>query len=256
MLDFNQVPKVANQISDLLNVLIDDALVLNRMKQPVRNYLGASQLGAECPRALQYEYNNTPKDAGKEFNGQTLRIFALGHLFEELAISWLKSAGFDLRVREENNRQFGFKAANGKIAGHVDGIIYGAPDSLHMQVPALLEVKSMNSKSWKDTVKKGLVLSKPIYAAQIAMYQAYMEESIPGISVNPALLTAINKDTAEIYHELIPFDKELAEKVTNKAFEIINASDSGTILPRLFATREFLTCRSCSWQDGCWSEIQ
>jgi len=43
----------------------------------------------------------------------------------------------------------------------------------------------------RSCVKDGVT----VYAAQIAIYQAYMEPSVPGISAAPALLTAINKDT-------------------------------------------------------------
>jgi hypothetical protein len=51
-----------------------------------------------------------------------------------------------------------------------------------------------------------VVLSKPVYAAQLAVYQAYMESSVAGLSATPALFTAINKDTAELHQELVPFD--------------------------------------------------
>ena len=56
-----------------------------------------------------------------------------------------------------------------------------------MAFPALWECKTMNDKSWRDTVKHGVSKSKPVYAAQMAIYQAYMEASIPGISANPAV---------------------------------------------------------------------
>ena len=49
-------------------------------------------------------------------------------------------------------------------------------------------------------------LAKPIYAAQIALYQAYL-----GLTEAPALFTAINKDTCELWHELVPFDGALAQ---------------------------------------------
>ena len=91
----------------------------------------------------------------------------------------------------------------GKIKGHIDGVITSAPNELNLKFPMLWECKSLNNKSWNDTVKKGLVISKPIYAAQVAIYQAYMESQIEGICKNPALFTAINKDTAEIHFELI-----------------------------------------------------
>ena len=43
---------------------------------------------------------------------------------------------------------------------------------------ALWECKSANAKNWRDIVKRGVTLAKPVYAAQIALYQAYM--GLPG----------------------------------------------------------------------------
>jgi len=99
-----------------------------------------------------------------------------------------------------------------------------------------------------------ITLSKPIYAAQIALYQAYMEESFAGISKNPALFTAINKDTAELYHELIPFDGELAQRMSDKAVNIIKASEAGELLPRIATSRDFFECKYCAYQDRCWDQ--
>ncbi|HHK74729.1 MAG TPA: hypothetical protein ENJ57_06155, partial [Rhizobiales bacterium] len=219
MLDYNHNASFADHI----NARIDEALVIEHARQPERDYLGASRLGVACARALQYEYAHAPKDETREFSGRTLRIFAAGHLFEDMAIGWLRQAGFDLITQKANDdsqrshRQFGFSVAGGRICGHVDGIINSAPDGILPGVPALWECKSLNARSWRDTVKRGLAVSKPVYAAQIAIYQAYMEPVVPGISANPALFTAINKDTAELYHELVPFDAALAQAMSDKA---------------------------------------
>ena len=78
----------------------------------------------------------------------------------------------------------------------------------------------MNNRSWKDTVKKGMTISKPVYAAQIALYQAYMEPQIPGLAKHPALFTAVNKDTCELYFEQVPFDQGLAQRSSDKAVKI------------------------------------
>ena len=40
----------------------------------------------------------------------------------------------------------------------------------------------MNAKNWRACVKDGVTVSKPGYAAQIAIYQADMEPSVPGIT--------------------------------------------------------------------------
>ena len=79
-----------------------------------------------------------------------------------------------------------------------------------------------------------------------------MQESIAGISPNPCLLTAINKDSCDIYHELIPFDGELAQRMSDKAVNIIRATEADELLPRAFSSREFYDCKICSYQSKCW----
>ncbi len=248
MLDFNS----SKTFADRVNGFIDLALEEENKKQTPRDYLGGSRLGVECKRALQFEYLNTPKDEGRDFDGQLLRIFAAGHLFEDMAIKWLRAAGVELYTEKKDGHQFGFSVAKGRIRGHVDGIINAAPEELGMGFPALWECKSMNNKSWRKTQKDGVALAHPVYAGQIATYQAYMEGSVSGISNNPALFTAINKDTAELYHELVPFDCTLAQKLTDKAVMVLQACDAGELLPRVSNTSTHHICKFCSWQDRCW----
>lgn len=248
MLDFNHRPKVHEQISDL----IDAALAKDREGQAPRTYLGASRLGVACERALQYEYLRTPVDPGREIPGRILRVFEVGHALEDVAIRWLRLAGFDLYTRKANGGQFGFSVAGGRIQGHVDGVINAAPSELGLQCPSLWECKTMHDKSWRDTVKHGVARSKPVYAAQMAIYQAYMEATVPGVSRNPALFTAINKDSQEIWFELVPFDGGLAQRMSDRAVRVISASESGELLPRHATTPTHVECKFCSWQDRCW----
>ncbi len=248
MLDFNHRPK----ISDKINLLIDKALTAEHSKQEARDYLGASRLGVSCSRALQFEYTDTPKDEDQNFTGRTLKIFQAGHVFEELMIKWLRLAGINLITQKQNGNQFGFAVAGGKVKGHIDGVIIDAPEDFDFKFPMLWECKSLNDKSWKDVVKKGLAASKPIYAAQVAIYQAYMESQIEGISKNPALFTAINKDTAEIHFELINFDQELAQKTSDKAVQILCATESHELLPRIATDSTYFECKFCPWQQRCW----
>ncbi len=251
-LDFNHRPSTAERV----NALVDAALEAERSATPARDYLGASRLGQPCERALQFEFAQVPKDEGAEFSGQVLRIFEIGHRLEDLAIRWLGAAGLDLYARKGNRpdgEQFGFSVAGGRIRGHVDGIIAAAPAALGLRTPALWECKTMNAKNWRETVAKGVTLAKPVYAAQIALYQAYMEAAVPGISANPALFTAINKDTAELHHELVPFDAGLAQRMSDRGVRILRATDAGELLPRIAASRVFHECRFCPFAERCWS---
>jgi hypothetical protein len=252
MLDFNHRSGVA----ELVNAAIDAGLTAERDATPPRTYLGGSRLGHPCERALQFEFVGAPKDDGADFDGRLLRIFAIGHALEDLAVRWLRGAGFDLYTRKGNRpdgEQFGFAVAGGRVRGHVDGILAGGPAFPGIGYPALWECKTMNAKNWRETAAKGVVVTKPVYAAQIALYQAYMEATVPGISASPALFTAINKDTAELHHELVPFDAALAQQMSDRAVRILQATDAGELLPRIARERDFFECRMCPWAERCWS---
>ena len=252
MLDYNHSPSFAER----LNATIDGALTDENATRVPRDYLGGSRLGHACERALQFEFTATPRDEGQDFSGQTLRIFAIGHALEDLAVTWLRQAGFDLYTRKGNRPdggQFGFSVAGGRIRGHVDGIIAAGPEGFDLATPALWECKTMNAKNWRACVKDGVTKSKPVYAAQIAVYQAYMNASVSGISAAPAVFTAINKDTAEMHHELVPFHADLAQRMSDRGVRILQATDAGELLPRIAANRDFFECRFCAWAARCWN---
>jgi hypothetical protein len=233
--------------NERLNALLDEAIKWRNGRELPRTYLGGSRLGVPCERALQFEFFHTEKDAGKEFRGQTLRIFDVGHSLEELAISWIREAGFDLRTQNpDTGRQYGFSIADGRIRGHLDGVLCSGPNV--MAYPALWECKTMSAKYWRDCVKHGVAKSKPVYAAQIAIYQANMN-----LTENPAVFTAINKDTEEIYFEFVPFHAALAGNLAEKGSRMLQACDAGLVLPRIASSPDHLECKWCSWASRCWS---
>ena len=161
-------------------------------------------------------------------------------------VEWLREAGFDLRTRQDDGEQFGFSVANDRLQGHIDGVIVGGPDGF--EYPALWENKCLGAKSWRDLQKHKLAVSKPVYAAQLALYQAYLD-----LHEHPALFTAVNADTMEIYVELVPFDAALAQRMSDRAVRVIEATEAGEVLPRAFFDSAHMECRMCSWQDRCWS---
>ena len=241
MMDFNSSSSISGQVS----ALIDAGMQKRQAEQRPRTYLGASRLGVSCERALQYEFAKAPVDPGREHPGRLLRIFERGHLSEDSMIQWLRDAGFDLRTTKANGEQFGFAALDGRLAGHIDGVIVGGPDGF--KYPALWENKCLGSKSWRDLEKNKLAISKPIYHAQVVLYQAYLE-----LHENPAVFTAVNADTMEIYAELVPFDAQLAQRMSDRAARILKATEVGELLPRAFMDQTHFECRFCSWADRCW----
>lgn len=241
MIDFNASASLSGQVTTLIDLGMQRA----RAQQGVRQYLGASRLGAACERALQYEYEQAPVDPGRETEGRMLRIFERGHVIEDCMVDWLRAAGFDLRTRRDNGEQFGFEAVGGHLQGHVDGVIVAGPEGF--RYPALWENKCLGAKSFRELEKHRLAVAKPVYAAQVALYQAYLD-----LHEQPALFTAVNADSMEIYAELVPFDGGLAQRMSDRAVKVFTATDAGELLPRSFADSTHFECRMCAWQDRCW----
>ena len=241
MLDFNSTASLSGR----LTALIDVGIQAEKDKEEGRKYLGASRLGVACERALQYEYAQVPVDYGREIDGRLCRIFKRGHVTEDCMATWLRDAGFDVRTADHAGAQFGFSVLDGRLQGHVDGVIVRGPSSF--AYPCLWENKCLGAKSWRDLEKNRLAIAKPIYAVQVAVYQAYLQ-----LHEHPALFTAVNADTMDIYAELVPFNAALAQQMSDRAAKVIRATGAGELLPRSFSDKTHFECRVCGWQDRCW----
>ena len=235
-----------SDVSQYIIQEIDRGIKDKENKQPRRKYLGASSLGEECARKIQYRYMGQQVDEGKGFPPKTLRTFSLGHAIEDLMIMYFRDAGFDLRT-EKGGEQFGFAVAEGEIKGHIDGVIVGGP--LPIQYPMLWECKSANDRKFAEFVRKGVAEANPVYAAQVAMYQAYMD-----LTDNPCCFTVLNKNTSEIHIELIPFNQDLAQSTSDKAVNIIRATRGNDMLPRIAQNDDFFMCKWCEFRNTCWDK--
>ena len=225
-----------------INELLDRRLLQWHEMQEKRTYLGASMIGDECIRKVQLQYlGHEPTITAKQ-----VRTFDIGHRLEDLVIHWLRIAGFYVITRDDNDEQFGFSTADGKIAGHVDGIIQAFPKEINGCNHSLLEIKTMNNKNWNDTAKRGVLVSKPIYYAQVQLYMAYM----PG-EMQQCLFVALNKDTSELYFEMIAFDADAAQKYSDRAAQIIKASEKNELLPCISNDPSFYLCKMCSFGEQC-----
>ena len=68
----------------LISAAIDRGLVARNGTQAPRTYVSTSGLGRACLRQIQYDYLAVPKDAGRDFEPRTLRIFEAGHCGEDI----------------------------------------------------------------------------------------------------------------------------------------------------------------------------
>ena len=162
------------------------------------------------------------------FPGRIKDIFARGHFFEDVTRRHLMAAGFKFAPRA----QLEFKAADGLFRGHADGVIIDGPRLPELLFPCLWEHKCIAAKGWRAMERDGFTGLYATYAGQVAIYQAYLDIT------NPALFTAINADTCERLHFLVPFDAQLAQATSDRAVVVIEATRVGELLPRSAKTQK------------------
>jgi len=235
MLDFNRVNVLATALSVAINQLIEAA---EPPDENIRRYLGASSVGHECLRRIQYDWM-----CDAEHPTRLRDIFARGHFFEEVSRQHLIRAGFRFAPPE----QLGFAAAAGLFRGHSDGILIDGPTLPGMGFPCVWEHKCLGAKGWREIEHAGLEKARPGYAAQVRLYQAYL-----CVTEHPALFTATNADTCERLHLLLPFDAARAQEASDRAVAVIQATQAGELLPRLTDDVDDWRCKLCGHRGRCW----
>ena len=230
---------------DLLNRMLDESIQNTYQQRQKQVYLGASLLGEKCARKLQYQiFGSQSKLFPKAVK---LRLLDTGHHLEKLVAKWVRNAGYDLRTKNDQGKQFGFVVEEEKIAGRVDGIIVGGPKG--HSYPLLWECKTMNNKNWRQTVRRGIETSNFIYFIQVQIYMAYM-------GFNQTLITVLNKNNSELHHEIVTFDPVIAEKYFKRGMEILKACSIGKLLPRISRTPKFYKCKMCQYRKACWKRSE
>ena len=233
-LDFNRANLSEQPINQLINELIERAELLS---ENCRHYLGASSIGSECSRKVQYDWIVDPV-----FPGRIKDIFQRGHFFEELTRQHLIAAGFKFAPPE----RLKFETAGGLFRGHADGIIIDGPPLPALRYQCLWEHKCIKDKGWRAIERDGLAGLYAPYAGQVAIYQVYLAVT------TPALLTITNADTCERLHFLVPFDAQLAQIFSDRAVAIIKATKTGELMPRITDDPTDWRCKICGHRERCW----
>jgi len=232
-------PKLAGEP---INVALNDAIeraAAGKAELP-RPYLGASIVGSDCLRRVQYDWWCTPT-----LDARTRAIFARGHYFEARVREQLVAVGFKFARPEA----LAFTAVNGDLRGHADGIITAGPNPLgsaYVNYPFIWECKALNARNWRALARNGLEKEFARYAAQISLYQAYLNLH------NPLLFSAVNVDSCELLFFWVPFDPERAQLWSDRAANIIAATRAGELLPRAYKDPEKFPCKMCPHVARCW----
>jgi len=228
-------------------------------EEPFRAHLGASIVGQECPRAIWYSWRWVTQ---QKFSGQMLRLFNRGHLEEGRFVALLLTMGCKVYQQDANGKQFRITHADGHMGGSGDGVVIGIPD-VDKATPLLLECKTHNEKSfaklagsnWRKHLDYHLGLSKvqvpfdgdgvkeakPEHAVQCQLYASKM-----GLSAS--LYMAVNKNTDDIYCEILPLDTNFAEQFLYRGEQLTLAQKPPK---KLSESPGFWRCKFCEHRPVC-----
>lgn len=202
-----------------------------------RSHMGASLLGKQCKRDVWYSFNWV-KEQG--FTGRMIRLFNRGHLEEGRFIALLQQAGIQTWFKKEDGGQFAFSNARGHYGGSLDIVVKGIPE--YEDIPMLCECKTHSEKSFNKLMKLGVGDTKPEHVIQMNQYMGHY-------NLKMAVYFAVNKNTDEIYCELIHFDQTKFDREIQIATSLVERRT-----PPIRFTKEssHFMCKTCSFKEICW----
>jgi hypothetical protein len=204
--------------------------------QGPRSYLGWSEIGTECDRALWYGFRQAGRRA---IEGRMARLFDTGHREEARVLDELRAIGCEVYDRDERGEQFGVSSLGGHFQGHVDAIVVGLPEA--PGTPHLVDVKTIKSKKFDELLKKGMKAMYPKYHAQAHGYMGHLD-------LERALFLFVCKDDDRIHCERFPFDRAEFQRYEARAERIIRAE---TPPPRLSDDPAWFACKFCDFHAVC-----
>lgn len=205
-----------------------------------RSHLGASSIGRDCTREIWYGWRWYRRST---WNGRMLRLFNRGHLEEGRFLAMLSMIGCEVWHETGNGEQFKVTGYKGHFGGSCDAVVKGIPDMPN--IPMLAEFKTHGQSSFSSLEGKGLILAKWEHYVQMQVYMA-------GLGLTHGIYFAVNKNTDDLYAEIIELNLDVVERTSQKVISIVEAKDPP---PRLHnATPSWYKCKQCSFVAICHNE--
>lgn len=223
-------------LAEELQRRIDVAIVEEHNKEERRGYLGASQLGKPCDRAVWLTFHWATIE---KLDARKIRLFDRGHKEEDRVYKWLEPIAEQvLPLNPKTGKQWKATAHNGILSGSCDGAV--KIDGLWY----LLEVKTHNADSFKDLKKlKSIKVTKPQYWTQVHLYMGMMK--LPAaIHINDC------KNDDDMYIEVIPFDADYFTFEHARALDII-LDDTGEASIKISEASNWWQCNMCNHKSVC-----
>lgn len=233
---------------------VDAQCVEEYGSEPPRKHLGASIIGDDCAYRIWANWRWLRLE---KFSGRMHRLFQRGHREEHQFIDRLTKIGFQVfDIDPATGKQFRIEGCEGHFGGSADTFAW-APQRYGLDAPLLVEYKTHNEKSFTKLAGKclakspdykrdkanaaGVQKSKPQHYRQMCSYgRAY--------GVRYALYCAVNKDTDELYFEIVELNYGEADDIFRKADTVVW---SQVPLARISQTATYYECKMCNLVGVC-----
>lgn len=228
-MDRQELRKIADQIRSKIDIYCQTAY-----DDGFRSHLGASLIGHKCKRYLWFNFRWVYHHI---HTGRMQRLFNRGHK-EELRIEeWLKGSGYEVKLFDENGKQFKVSGVEGHFGGSTDGTIV---------IPGLgkclLECKtSKDGPEFRNLFESGVEVIKPRHFTQMSVYGKKL-------GLKYALYICVNKNNDDLYIEIVELRETIADEAEEKAAEVIWLQ---AMPERQSETPTFWECKTCDMVDIC-----
>ena len=199
-----------------------------KIQELPRQHMGASQLGHACDRWLWLQFRHAVIE---RHSGRMLLLFRRGHEEESRIVAHLKKVGISVNNTGEDQISFDFGC---HVKGSCDGVIDGIKGFIEERL--ILECKTHSEKSFKDLKESGVKKSKPMHWVQCCVYGF-------GAGCKYALYFAVNKNTDEIYIEILDLDFDVAISAIARGKRIALAERMPEPMPG--SDRSYFLCKMC-----------
>ena len=201
--------------------------------------LRASKIGFPCLRNLYYSVNGTEGITSPK----TQRIFDVGTYLEPLVVEWLRADGWDVEYNPGSQNaelEVTVPLEGGILAGHPDCFI-----SKGDIINCLVDIKTMNERSYTQWKREGTLSSKPQYVDQLHVYAMGCIRS--GRKIEKLGVVAVNKNNSDWHIDLFDFDFYRAADLQDRA----NAVFAMAAPPVDDSPSEAWCCNYCEFSHLC-----
>jgi len=201
-----------------------------------REYIGWSEIGHPCERYLWLRWRWCDREV---LEGRIARLFDTGHREEARVLDELRALGCRVWDRDENGQQFGVSSVGGHLRGHLDAVVQGLPEA--PKTVHLVDVKTINTKRFKEIVKKSMKNVFPKYWAQAHGYMGHMK-------LERAMFIFVCKDDDQIHVERFDFDEAEFKRFEARAERIVRSAEPPA---RIADSADDEECMYCAFKEQC-----